>query len=163
MNHLQRKQLQRNQLKRNNFQWTNFCKIRNNFIWNSLGCKFGHFKIFYELIFELWGLFSVIFLDSDITGRFQCELTKTGYVAHFGFSPHFHELMSKLSDCPYISLSFDESSNSSVQFRKVKCISLFDFRTRRQTFLPHATQDRNLWVHLQLKMFYKNFLLVLVI
>ena len=125
MNHLQRKQLQRNQLKRNNFQWTNFCKIRNNFIWNSLGCKFGHFKIFYELIFELWELFSVIFLDSDVTGRFQCELTKTGYVAHFGFSPHFHELMSKLSDCPYISLSFDESSNSSVQKGQMSIIIRF--------------------------------------
>ena len=47
-------------------------------------------------------LFSVMFTDSDIVKRFQCGGTKGGHVAHFGLPSYFHELMSKLSDCPYI-------------------------------------------------------------
>ena len=55
-------------------------------------------------------LFSVVFPESDIAKQFQCGRTKAGYVAYFGLAPYFHELMlPKLSDCPYFSLSFDES------------------------------------------------------
>ena len=43
-----------------------------------------------------------------------------------------------------------------VQLRKVKLISLFDFGKRRQTVLPRAT----IWIDLKQKMFYKHFLLV---
>ena len=54
-------------------------------------------------------LFPVMFPDSDIAKRIQFGPTEAGYVAHFGLAPYFHELMSKLSDCRYIFLSFDES------------------------------------------------------
>ena len=61
-------------------------------------------------------LFSVKFPDSDLAKRFHCGRIQASYVAHCGLAPYFHELiLSKLSDCPYISLSFDESSNSSVE------------------------------------------------
>ena len=81
-------------------------------------------------------LFSIVFPDSDISKRFQ--RTKASYVAHFGLAPYFHELVFlKLSDCPYFSLSFDESSDSSVQ--KGQWISSFDVGTRRQTMLPLGT------------------------
>ena len=81
-------------------------------------------------------LFSIVFPDSDISKRFQ--RTKASYVAHFGLAPYFHELvLLKLSDCPYFSLSFDESSDSSVQ--KGQWISSFDVGTRRQTMLPLGT------------------------
>ena len=60
--------------------------------------------------------FFVMFLDSDIVKWFQCRRTKAGYVAHFSLAPYFHELMlSKLSDCPNFSLTFDKSSNSFVR------------------------------------------------
>ena len=63
---------------------------------------------------ENW--FFVMFLDSDIVKWFQCRRTKAGYVAHFSLAPYFHELMlSKLSDCPNFSLTFDKSSNSFVR------------------------------------------------
>ena len=64
--------------------------------------------------------------NSDIAKRFQCGCTKAGYVAHFGLVPYFLELMlSKLLDCPYFSLSFDESSNSSVQKGQMDIIIWF--------------------------------------
>ena len=57
-----------------------------------------------------------MFLDSDIVKRFQCGRTKAGYVAHFSLAPYFLEqMLSKLSDCPNFSLSFDKSSNSLVR------------------------------------------------
>ena len=60
-------------------------------------------------------IFSVIFPSLDIAKQLQCGCTKVGYVAHFGLPPYFLELLlSKLSDWPYFSLSFDESSNISV-------------------------------------------------
>ena len=83
-------------------------------------------------------LFSVKFPDSDLAKRFHCGRIQASYVAHCGLAPYFHELiLSKLSDCPYISLSFDESSNSSVE--EVKWISSFHSGARIQTVLPHAT------------------------
>ena len=55
-------------------------------------------------------LFSVMFPDSDIAKRFQCGRSKAGYFAHFGLPSDFYELMlSKLSDCSFISLYSDES------------------------------------------------------
>ena len=70
-------------------------------------------------------LFSVIFPDSDIAKQFQCGRTKAGFIAHFGLAPYFHKLMlPKMSDCLYISLSFDEYLNSSVQKCSEKnCVS----------------------------------------
>ena len=122
------------------FQWTSFkeffsrstfCKISNNFSWNSLDFKFGHFKIFDELIFQFWRL-SVRFSGNDIAKRFQCVRSRAGYVVQFRLAPYFHEpMLSKLSGWPYITLSFGESSNSSVQ--KVQMMSSFDFGTRRKT------------------------------
>ena len=61
-------------------------------------------------------LFSTMFPDSEIAKRFQCGPTKAAYVAHFGLAPYFYQLMlSKISSCPYYTISFDESLNSSVQ------------------------------------------------
>ena len=75
-------------------------------------------------------LFSVMFPDSDIAKRFQCGRTKALHVAHFGLAPYFHELMlSKLSDCLYIPLSFDESLNISVQESQMDIIRIWDFGT----------------------------------
>ena len=60
-----------------------------------------------------WVLFSVMFSDSDIAKPFQYGHTKAGYIAYFDLAPYSNELMlSKLPDCSYVSLSFDESSNS---------------------------------------------------
>ena len=54
-----------------------------------------------------------MFSDSDIAERFHCERNRAGYVTHFGLASYFLELMlSKSLDCPFISLSFDETSNS---------------------------------------------------
>ena len=79
-------------------------------------------------------LFSVTFLDNHITKRVQCGRTKAGNVAHFGLAPYFHELMlSKLSDCPYISLSFDKSWNSWVQKSQTDIIIWFWGKAWRQT------------------------------
>ena len=107
-----------------------------------MGFKFGYCKIFDERIFQFRDLFSAMFPDSDIVKRLQCGCTKVAYVAHFGLTPYFHELM--LLDSSYISLSFDEFSNSSVQKGQMDIIIRF-------------------WEDLQLKMFYKHFLLILVI
>ena len=75
---------------------------------------------------NFWDLFSVIFPDSDIAKQFQCERTKAGFIAHFGLAPYFHKLMlSKMSDCPYISLSFAESLHSSVQKGQMDIIIRF--------------------------------------
>ena len=128
------------------FQWTSFkeffsrstfCKISNNFSWNSLDFKFGHFKIFDELIFQFWRL-SVRFSDNYIAKRFQCVGSRAGYVVQFRLAPYFHE--PKFSCCQNyqtdLTLSLGESSNSSVQ--KVQMMSSFDFGTRRKTVLPHA-------------------------
>ena len=60
-------------------------------------------------------LFYIIFSVSDVAKQFQCGCNKSGHVAHIGLASYFHELMSKLSDCPCISLSFDNSSNIWVQ------------------------------------------------
>ena len=51
-----------------------------------------------------------MFPDSEIAKRFQCGRNKAGYFAHFGLPTDFYELMlSKLSDCSFISLYSDES------------------------------------------------------
>ena len=54
-----------------------------------------------------------MFSDSDIAKLFQYGHTKAGYIAYFDLAPYSNGLMlSKLPDCSYVSLSFDESSNS---------------------------------------------------
>ena len=76
--------------------------------------------------FNSGDLFSIIFPDSDIAKRIQCGRTKAGYVAHFVLAPYFHELMlSKLLGCPYVSLSFDESSSRLVQKGQMDIIIRF--------------------------------------
>ena len=113
------------------FQWTSFkeffsrstfCKISNNFSWNSLDFKFGHFKIFDELIFQFWRL-SVRFSDNYIAKRFQCVGSSAGYVVQFRLAPYFHEpMLSKLSDWPYfifwrIFKQFSSESSNDVIIR----------------------------------------------
>ena len=64
-------------------------------------------------------LLSVMFPDTDIVKRFRCGRTKAGYMAHFGLAPYFHVVkVIRL----YFSLSFDESSNSSVQKGQMEII-----------------------------------------
>ena len=58
----------------------------------------------------------VLFQESDIAKWFQFGHSEAGYVAYFALAPYCHELVfSKLSGCSYIALSFEESSNSSIQ------------------------------------------------
>ena len=113
------------------FQWTSFkeffsrstfCKISNNFSWNSLDFKFGLFKIFDELIFQFWRL-SVRFSGNDIAKRFQCVRSRAGYVVQFRLAPYFHEpMLSKLSGWHYfifwrIFKQFSSESSNDVIIR----------------------------------------------
>ena len=95
-------------------------------------------------------IFSVMFPSLDIAKQLQCGCTKVGYVAHFGLPPYFLELLlSKLSDCPDFSLSFDESSNISVQKCQIDIIIQFwDSETNcvatrylRSEFLGRSTAE----------------------
>jgi hypothetical protein len=61
-------------------------------------------------------LFRSMFPDSDIAKSFQCGPTKAGYVATFGLSIYFQNLLlSTLSTVPYYTVSFDESLNPIFQ------------------------------------------------
>ena len=98
---------------------------------------------------------------NHIAKRFQCGFTKAGYVGHSSLAPYFHKLMlPKLSDCPYVSLSFDEYLNSSVQKGHMNIIIQFWDLQANCVTTCHICQ--NIWVDLQLKMFYKYYLLVLL-
>ena len=105
MNQLQRKQVQMNQLKRNNLKKISE-KISAQICWVLNLVTSKHLV---NSSSSSGDLFSVMFPDSDVVKQFQCGHTKAGYVAHFGSVPYFHELMlSKLPDCPYISLFFEK-------------------------------------------------------
>ena len=52
------------------FSEPTFCKITNNFSWNSMDFKFGHFKIFDEFIFQFWEHFF-----RHVSQSWYCETT----------------------------------------------------------------------------------------
>ena len=110
------------------FNGPTFCKTSNNVSWDSLGFNLVTSKYSMNSFSNSGDFFSVMFPDSDIAKRFHCGHTKADYVTHFGLMPYFDELiLSKLSDCPYISYLL--TNFKTVQSRKVIIIRSSDSET----------------------------------
>jgi hypothetical protein len=93
-------------------------------------------------------LFPIMFPDSDIAQQFKMQKDKNAYVVTFGLGPYFQsQLCSRLHECSFFSISFDESLNRIAQKGQMDIMIRFwndtsnDVSTRylTSTFLRHAT------------------------